>query len=458
MVGSSEVLITDVTHDSRTAELGSLFVAVPGETVDGHTFVAGLSRIGAVCVTEPQRTALPQLVVSDTRKALGPLAHAVHGRPSAHLSVVGITGTNGKTSVSYLLASILKAAGRTPACVGTTGVIVHGERRPLPRTTPEASDLHRLLAELLREGVDSVALEVSSHALVLHRVGGVQFEAVAFTNLSHDHLDFHGSLDDYFAAKALLFERSDRRVVNVIDPHGRRLGERYAVVRVGEDIRATDITAHINASSFQLHVDGEVHRVDLPLGGSFMIENSLVAAGLATELGVDPVTIAAGLSAAPLVPGRFEHVAAGQGFSAVIDYAHGPEGIAASIASARALTGGRVIVVVGAGGNRDREKRVPMGAAASAADVVFLTSDNPRSEDPLAIIDQLRAGTEGTRADVRIEPDRRAAIAAALSMAVAGDTVLILGKGHETTQEVGGRTIPFDDRNVARSVLEELLR
>ncbi len=458
LVGVGDLLVTDVTHDSRTVVAGSLFVAIAGSTADGHAFVRDLPQGSAACVTTPQATSIPQLVVSDTRAVLGDLAHAVHGRPSEHLAVVGITGTNGKTSATYLLASILRADGRTPACIGTTGVVVGQERKPLPRTTPEASDLHRLLGELLANGVDSVALEVSSHALTLHRVAGVRFAAVGFTNLSHDHLDFHTDLDAYFEAKARLFELSDRRVANVADPYGRRLADRHDAVRVGEDVTASEIELRIDSASFDLTIGSSSHRVELPIGGRFMVENSLVAAGLAAELGVDPATIAKGLSSAGSVPGRFEAVAAGQDFAVVVDFAHGPESIASVVASAKALTPGRVVAVVGAGGDRDREKRVPMGRAAAAADIVILTSDNPRSEDPLGIIDQLAAGAADGVAQVRIEPDRRTAITEALASATGGDTVLILGKGHETTQEAGGRTIPFDDREVARQILEELLR
>lgn len=458
IVGHRDVTITDVTHDSRSARAGTLFVAVRGASVDGHDFVPDLPAGSAACVTRVVDTDVPQVVVEDTRRALGPLAHLVHGRPSDHLTVVGVTGTNGKTSVSYLVSSILRAAGHSPACIGTTGVVRDGLRQALPRTTPEASDLHRLLASLRDDGVDSVALEVSSHALALHRVDGVRFAAVGFTNLSRDHLDFHRDLDDYFETKARLFERCGTRVINVDDPHGRRLADRYPSLEVGRDVIASNVETAIDSTSFDLHLGGVAVPVMLPMGGRFMVENCLVAAGLAMAIGIEPRVIAAGLAEAPRVPGRFEPIDAGQDFAVIVDYAHGPESVAAVIASARALTPGRVIAVLGAGGDRDREKRGPMGQAAVAADVVVLTSDNPRWEDPSGIIAQLRAGTEGGNAAVIEEPDRRGAIGAALASAGGGDTVLILGKGHETTQEVAGRTIPFDDSDVARSILEEMRR
>lgn len=458
VLGSADFYVTDVTHDSREVESGSLFVAIPGSRVDGHEFIEGLPPGSAACVMTPRDTAVPQLVVADTRLAMGQLANLVHGRPSEHLDVVGVTGTNGKTSVSYLLASILRAAGRRPACIGTTGVVVGSTRRPLPRTTPEASDLHRLLGALRAEGMDSVVLEVSSHALALHRVEGITFAVVGFTNLSHDHLDFHRDMEEYFAAKARLFELCDRRVVNVDDLYGRRLARDHEALRVGEEVRATQTRVGTDSSTFILHV-GQVRReVKLPLGGRFMIENALMAAGLAVRLGIGPAVIAAGLAGATTVPGRFEAIRMGQDFAVIVDYAHGPEGVAAAIASAREITPGRVIAVVGAGGDRDREKREPMGRAAAAADVVILTSDNPRSEDPRAIIEDVRVGTSRTSTRVLVEPDRRSGIEQALALAAGGDTVLVLGKGHEAFQEVGGRTVPFDDREVARSILQELLR
>ncbi len=457
LVGDPTTLVTDVTHDSRAVRPGSLFVAVRGATADGHDHAADAVDAGAValCVEDRLPLDVPQVVVADTRAALGPLAAARWGHPTRRLTVIGVTGTNGKTTVTHLVAGIAAAAQRTPAVVGTTGVLVGGDRTALPRTTPEATDIQRLAADLVERGVDLLAMEVSSHALALHRVDGVDFDVVAFTNLSRDHLDFHPSMEAYFEAKARLFTWDARRVVNVADPAGARIADRHPVaVAVGRDVVAEDVTVAADGASFVLRTPAGSAPVRLSIGGGFNVENALVAAGIGHALGWSPEVLAEGLAAAPTVPGRFEPVHAGQGFAVIVDYAHTPEGVRAAIAAARSVTPGRVLVVVGAGGDRDREKREPMGAAAATADVVVLTSDNPRSEDPLAIIAALRDGALGGRAEVRVVADRADAIGVALREATEGDTVLVLGKGHESVQEVDGRTIPFDDRAVARALLE----
>jgi len=457
VVGDDTVVPTDVTHDSRQVGPGALFVAVRGAMFDGHTHVAEAVAAGAtaVCVEEPVSARIPQLVVTGTRRVLGPLADAVWGHPTAALTVVGVTGTNGKTTISHLVAGIATAAGLRAAVLGTTGVVLDGGRTPLPRTTPEATDVHRLAATLRQRGVDVLAMEVSSHALALGRVDGVDFDVVAFSNLGRDHLDFHGDMETYFAAKARLFDGEVRRVVNVDDPWGRRLAARVPVdVAVGRDVLATDVEVRADGATFTLHTPSGSARVVLPMGGRFNVENALVAAGVGHVLGWGPDVAAAGFADAPVVPGRFEPVRAGQPFAVVVDYAHTPEGVAAAIAAAREVTTGRVAVVVGAGGDRDKDKRGPMGRAAAGADLAVITSDNPRGEDPLAIIAAIRDGALGGTAEVRVEEDRREAISIALRWAVEGDTVLVLGKGHEAVQEVAGRTIPFDDRLVARELLE----
>jgi UDP-N-acetylmuramoyl-L-alanyl-D-glutamate--2,6-diaminopimelate ligase len=454
--GDGTVVISDVTHDSRMVEHdATLFVAMPGARFDGHEFVADLGPAAPVVVERWLEHPGPQIRVEDSRAVLGVLADAVHDAPSASMEVIGVTGTNGKTSVTHLLADVLRVAGRTPAVIGTTGVYTDGARAPLAHTTPEASDLHRLLRDLLDAGVDVVCMEVSSHALALGRVDGVRFRSVAFTNLSHDHLDFHGSMEAYFEAKATLFTRSEHRVIHVGGPWGAQLADRVPSMRVGEDPSASDIDAAIDRTSFDLRWGGESAAVQIPFGGSFTVENALVAAGLALDLGLSLDDVAAGLRSASPIPGRFEPVVVGQPFGVVVDYAHSPAAITAAIASAAAVTRGRVIAVVGAGGDRDVAKRAPMGEAAGAADVVVLTSDNPRSEDPEAIIDAVEVGARCTDAELHREADRARAIRIALALADRGDSVLILGKGHEATQEVGGRFVPFDDRDVARSVLEE---
>jgi UDP-N-acetylmuramoyl-L-alanyl-D-glutamate--2,6-diaminopimelate ligase len=453
--------VADVTHDSRAAGPGVLFVAVRGFTVDGHRFVASARAAGAaVCVEDDPGDAGPTLVVPDTRAALGPLAARVHGDPSRHLRLVGVTGTAGKTTVTHLIESIAGAAGLANAVMGTVGARIGGVPQPVSRTTPEASDFQRILARMVAAGVEVAAVEVSSHALALGRVSGSHFAVVAFTNLSQDHLDFHSGMEDYYRAKASLFvpQLAERAVIWVDDAHGARLaGETpLPVIRVGRagsvDVTADAVDLRLDGSRFLLRLpDGASAQVRLRLAGEFNVANALVAAGAATALGLPVDSIAAGIGAVAGVPGRFEVVETGKDFTVVVDYAHKPDAVAQVIAAARHLAGGgRVIVVVGAGGDRDRSKRPLMGAAAAEADVAFITSDNPRSEEPGAIIAQVLAGARGGRAEVRVEEDRRRAIRDALGTARAGDLVLILGKGHEQGQEFKDGVVPFDDRVVAR--------
>ncbi len=466
MAGSGHVPIHDVTHDSRQVGPGSLFVAVRGFTSDGHDFVTQAAGNGAsaLCVELRQDVSVPQLIVADGRAALPALAALVHHHPSHHLRVVGVTGTNGKTTVAYLLESIAAAAGITSALVGTIGARIAGRPVPVGRTTPEATDLQRLLAQMVNEEVDIVAIEVSSHALALHRVDHTRFAVAAFTNLTQDHLDFHMDMEAYFAAKASLFEKSRARraVIWTDDPYGARLAGEVTipVTRVGmtssADVRATSVQVSPAGSRFNLVVGDEAREVDLPLGGAFNIENALVAAACAHVLGVGLEDIETGLRDAPQIPGRFERIDAGQKFGVIVDYAHTPEGIDAAVSAARAISDAAVIVVVGAGGDRDRLKRPRMGSAAAAADIAIITSDNPRTEDPLSIIAEVVSGVGAAPVDLRIVPDRRSAIRAAVGSAGDGDVILILGKGHEQGQEVHGRVEPFDDRVVAREELAKL--
>jgi UDP-N-acetylmuramoyl-L-alanyl-D-glutamate--2,6-diaminopimelate ligase len=373
---------------------------------------------------------------------MGPVAAVVAGEPSRQLAVLGVTGTNGKTTVVHLLASILEAAGWPARVIGTlTGA----------RTTPEAPELQASLAEARSEGVQAVAMEVSSHALDLHRVDGTWFTVAAFTNLSPDHLDHHGTMEAYFTAKARLFTPAftDRAVVCTDDAHGQLLVDSAVVpttaVGLGD---AGDLVLAPDGSRFRWRgVD-----VVLPLVGRFNVRNALVAAEVAAAAGVDPTTVARGLAQAPPVPGRLEPIDAGQPFAVVVDYAHTPDGLDQVIGALREVGRGRLTVVFGCGGDRDPGKRPLMGAAASAADRVVLTSDNPRSEDPGAIIEAVLPGIPSST-DLVVEPDRRAAIAAALEGAGPGDVVLVAGKGHETTQTVGDLVLPFDDREVARELL-----
>ncbi|NQV06376.1 UDP-N-acetylmuramoyl-L-alanyl-D-glutamate--2,6-diaminopimelate ligase [bacterium] len=466
VVGDPTVLVSDVTHDSRAAGPGVLFVAVRGFTVDGHRYVANAIEAGsrAVCLEEAPAPGIDAIVVEDTRAALGPLAAAVHGDPSSKLALVGVTGTNGKTTVTHLLESIVTEAGLTPAVVGTVGARVAGVPIPVERTTPEAPEFQRLIAQMVTSGVHVGAVEVSSHALSLGRVAGTRFRVAGFTNLSQDHLDFHEDMEAYFAAKALLFTPgySDAAVIWVDDPAGRRLADGSAIpvttvgLTRGCDVNASGIRMNLSGSSLVIGGPGGSAECLLPLPGDFNVANALVAAGCAAVIGIPWDSIAAGITHVPRVPGRFEVVETGADFTVVVDYAHTPDGIAKVIAATRPLVGqGRVITVVGAGGDRDRAKRPFMGAAASLADIAVLTSDNPRSEDPFTVMTQVAAGAIGP-AHVVTEVDRRLAIRAAVGMAAPGDVVLVLGKGHEQGQQFATGTIPFDDRTVAREEVASL--
>jgi len=461
-VVGADPLITGVTHDSRAVGPGDLFVAIPGALVDGHDYVERAVASGAAAVAVERSVDCPsRIVVSDARAALPWLAAAVYGDPSHHLPVVGVTGTNGKTTVTHLLERIIIASGRTPGVVGTIGARIGQIEESVARTTPEASDLQRLLAEMIDAGVDVAAIEVSSHALSLHRVDAIRFRVAAFTNLMQDHLDFHGDMDRYFAAKASLFtlDRADHAVVGVDDEAGRKIAASTAVpattvsVDGDADITASSLEESFGGSSFTVNTPTGSFAAHLPIPGRFNVHNALVAAAIALELRIDAEAVISGLASATTIPGRFERVAGDDGPVVVVDYAHTPDAIEAVVRGARRLSTGRIVVIFGAGGDRDREKRPAMGRAAASADLVVLTSDNPRSEDPDVIRASVRSGIEAST-DVIEEPDRRRAIRHGLEAAGPGDLVLILGKGHEAGQEIGGMIEPFDDRVVA---LEELL-
>ncbi len=459
VIGDGAIAILDVTHDSRMAGPDDLFVAIRGDRVDGHDYV-GTSHAAAACVEAPMDVSIPLLVVPDTRAALPRLAAEVHGHPSRHMQVVGITGTNGKTTVAHLIGSIIDEAGDVPGIVGSLGARIGPDHLSLERTSPEASDLQRLLRKMVDEGVVVAAVEVSSHALVYGRSDATDFAVVAFTNLSQDHLDFHGDLDNYFRAKASLFElTAGTAVVNVDDEWGRRLAHStpMPLVAVGAagEFRAEHVEVGLTESRFRLITPDGPHSVVLPLGGGFNVDNAVMAAACTHALGYPARIAASGLSGASPIPGRMEPVKAGQEASIIVDYAHTPDGIAKVLASVRPLVPGQIIIVVGAGGDRDAAKRVDMGRAASHADVLVVTSDNPRSEDPDAIIAQVKAGADGPAA-LHVVRNRRDAIARAIDLAGADDAVLLLGKGHEAGQEIAGRVYPFDDRLVAREVVNGL--
>lgn len=446
--GDGDVDVTAVTHDSRAVAPGTLFCCVPGRVADGHDHAAAAVAAGAVALLceRPLGLAPAEVIVADSRAAMGSLAAAFHGDPSHELAVVGVTGTNGKTTTTLLLQAILESAGTPTGVIGTlTG----------SRTTPESTDLQARLAELRDAGTRAVAMEVSSHALALHRVAGTRFRVAVFTNLSQDHLDFHETMERYFAAKAKLFEPgySDVAIVNADDPRGRLLADAATIptrtYSLGE-VSDLEVGAARSTGTWR------GRRLVVPLGGGFNVANALAALTAAVELGVSEADAVAGLAGAAPVPGRFEVVASDRPFTVVVDFAHTPDGIEQVLRAARSIATGRVLVVFGAGGDKDREKRPLMGSAAAAgADVVVVTTDNPRSEDPAAIADAVVAGTAG-HPDVRLELDRRAAIEVAITAAAPGDVVVVAGKGHETTQTVGTRVVPFDDRLVLREVLDSL--
>ena len=458
--GDAAVPLTDVAFDSREVASGALFFCVPGRHVDGHAFAPQALDAGATALVVERWLDVDasQALVSSVRRAMGPMSSAAFGDPAASMATVGVTGTNGKTTVTYILASIFRAAGRTAGVVGTTGASIDGRPVPIARTTPEAPDLHRLLARMRDDGVRAAALEVSSHALDQHRVDGIVFDVAIFTNLSQDHLDFHSNMESYFEAKARLFtpEHARQAVVNADDPAGRRLADDIEItattfgVNPGAGARGEDVTVTPGGIGFT--VGGLAIRSRLR--GAFNVGNVLAAVAAARALGIDDGAIRDGIAALADVPGRMEPVEAGQDFLVVVDYAHTPDSIRSVLRASRPLTSGRLILVFGCGGDRDRAKRSPMGAAATAdADLTFITTDNPRSEDPAAIIAEIEPGARDGGGSFVIEPDRRTAIRLALQEATSGDVVIIAGKGHEPVQELRDGTIPFDDRAVVREEL-----
>src|SRR5215469_5983019 len=467
--------VTGITHDSAAVQPGDLYVALPGSRHHGASFCGQAAKAGAVAVlTDPagrdraMRCGLPVFVVAEPRARLGEIASWLYGGPSGRLLLLGVTGTSGKTTTTYLIESGLQMAGHRTGLVGGVETRFGGVAEQSRLTTPEATDLQALFATMAEQKVTAAVMEVSSHALALGRVAGTSFDVAVFTNLSQDHLDFHQDMDRYFAAKAQLFTPGYSRsaVVNIDDKHGRRLAARapipvttFSAGGLDADWRAADARCGADGSTFQVVGPGGVEAdASVTLPGPFNVANALAAIVALVEAGVDLATAVAGVAACPGVPGRLERVGYDADITVLVDYSHKPGAVEAVLKALRPVTPGALRIVLGCGGDRDTGKRPLMGAAAAGlTDVAILTSDNPRSEDPLAILYEMLAGTlsvpQPDRAHVIVEPDRAAAIVMAVGSAAKGDVVLIAGKGHERGQYVGDRVIPFDDRDVAARAL-----
>jgi UDP-N-acetylmuramoyl-L-alanyl-D-glutamate--2,6-diaminopimelate ligase len=462
--------VSFVCHDSRRVGAGALFVAIRGLTTDGNRFVDAARKKGGVAIVseEPPQAGVPWVRVPDAREALAVLSAAVLGDPASSLTLVGVTGTNGKTTTTYLIDAALRAAGHKVGLVGTVQYRIGDSSTDAVRTTPESSDLQVLFREMVEASCSHAVLEVSSHSLTLERVHGCAFAVAVFTNLTRDHLDFHGDMDTYFAAKRILFDtllRTDgHAIVNVEDDRGPELIHAsrgkvwtYAVDRAA-DLHAEGVALSLEGTAFRVRTPMGVFDVTTPLLGRFNVANVLAAFGASLALGVPPEVALRGIASVPGIPGRLERVAAGQDFSVIVDYAHTDDALKNLLETVRELQPRRIVTVFGCGGDRDRTKRPLMGnVAARLSDVVVVTSDNPRSEPPEAIIEEILRGMNGGRtAERHVVVDRRDAIAKALEMARTGDAVVIAGKGHEKYQVLRDRTIPFDDRQVARDVLGRL--
>ena len=474
--GAQGVRVSGISLSSQRIQPGDLYAALPGARAHGASYAAAAVADGAVAVLTDEAghgiagdLGVPVLIVDQPRGVLGRVSAAIYGEPCAALTMLAVTGTQGKTTTTRLLESGLEEAGIRAAVIGTVGTRVNGQEVKTALTTPEAPDLQGLFAVMREQDVEVCAMEVSSHALVLGRVDGIVYDVAAFLNLGRDHLDFHDTVEDYFAAKATLFtpEHSARGLTNIDDEHGRALLERATVPMVtfspsgaAADWRATDVELRADGASFVvLGPEGLRLPASVPLTGEFNVANALCAIALAAEGGLDPAVVADGISRGPGVPGRLERVDAGQNFTVVVDYAHKPDAVAAALDAMRPLTDGQVIMVIGAGGDRDSGKRPLMGEiAARKSDILVVTDDNPRTEKPAAIRAAVIEGAQRVphhdRAEVIEIGDRRSAIEQALARAEHGDIVVIAGKGHETGQEIHGVVHAFDDRIVAREALE----
>ena len=467
---AGDAVVTGLTLSSQRSFAGDLYAALPGSHAHGMVYAGEALAAGAVALlTDPEGAAqapdgVPLLVTPEPRRLLGRLAARIYGDPAAAMRMIGVTGTQGKTTTTRLAEAALERAGIRAGVIGTVGTRIAGEEVKTALTTPEAPDLHALFAVMREHDVAVCAMEVSSHALVMGRVDGVVFDVAVFLNLGRDHLDFHADEEDYYRAKASLFtaDRARLALVGIDDEHGRRLAAETSLpVRTFStqgreaDWTVADLRPGPDGTTFRVLGPGVDAEGGVPLPGAFNVTNALAAVAACAEAGLDAATVAAAIASGGGVPGRFERVDAGQPFTVVVDYAHKPDAVRAALESLRPLTAGRLIVVLGAGGDRDPGKRQIMGEiAAQLADVLVVTDDNPRSEDPAAIRAALLEGARGGPAEVIEEGDRHAAIAVALDRARPGDIVLVAGKGHETGQEVAGTMLPFDDRDVVRDLLD----
>ena len=463
---SADVVVTGITHDSRAVHPGDLFAALPGERAHGAAYAEQARERGAVAILTDADGAdmvlgIPVLLAEDPREAMGAVAAEIYGHPARDLLLIGVTGTNGKSTTVHLLEAGLRAAGHTTGIIGTTGVRIGDRAVPNERTTPEATDLHALLAHMREEGVTAVAMEVSSHALVLGRVNGLVYDIAIFTQLTQDHLDFHGTMEDYFAAKASLFtpERARQAVIGVDGMWGRRLADHCEIPQItyaldhDADVVCASVIPSPAGQTLTISDEraGTAYEVEVGLPGRFNAANALGAWAALRAAGVLPQALATAM-ADVRVPGRMEIIDEGQAFTAIVDYAHSPDAVERVISAV--LPRGRRIVVLGCGGDRDREKRFAMGdVAAAGADILIVTDDNPRSEDPAEIRSAMLAGANSVGGDIREIGDRREAIIAAVALAEPGDVLLLLGKGHEPGQEVAGVVTPFDDRQELRVAL-----
>ena len=470
--GDSAAEITSIAFDSRQVGQGTLFVAIPGTAVDGHEYLDNAIKMGASAVLvqkDVQLKGIPVVRVRNCRQALAKVAATFYGYPAKKMKIIGVTGTNGKTTTTHMIAAVLEAYGYKTGLIGTLYIKSPSGTRKARVTTPESLEIQRYLSQMVEEGVDVVVMEVSSHALYFDRVAGIEFAGAVFTNLTQDHLDFHQNLDEYFAQKKKLFSRIITRprpgfaLVNSDDPRTREIVadlevpyKSYGIYK-RPDVRAREIKTTINSLSFIAESEKWDVPVKMPMAGLFNVYNALAAVGVGLFMNVPPALITRGLSQMPPVRGRFEIIDQGQPFGVVVDYAHTPDGLSNLLLSAREITDGRVITVFGCGGDRDRTKRPLMGrVVAELADVTIVTSDNPRSEDPRAIINDILPGIEQVTQNYLMEPDRRSAIKLAIETARVGDIVVIAGKGHEDYQILADRTIHFDDAEEARNALSAL--